>query len=335
MSGALSDGPPPRLPRPRPSPLRRVRRPPVRDLRRHHARAEGARLHRPRAGAAVCPAHRPRAERADAHLPRPLQAPLPRPSATPTTATGAGSRIEQAIERLLVLDGVLMDPSLTWLGTEREKRAYFGGAAGPRPARQRVSALWSSAARHGRPSATSQTSCPSGTPNTGARTCSSTRCTPWTWCTSACSCCATSSCCTRCRSGPSACCCPRPLARHADSFRWATRAALATPLEPYLRTELLWYFELTSRGSVDEWRRHADRMREARRAFRGPKFIALRRLWQAFGETELYGTTSHVLLDQMERDRGRVEVRGGGPRLRLSPVTGGAETARKGGPPRG
>ena len=89
---------------------------------------------------------------------------------------------------------------------------------------------------------------------------------------------------------------PRPLARHADSFRWATRAALATPLEPYLRTELQWYFEMTSRGTVDDWRRYADRMREARRAFRGPKFIALRRLWQTFGETELYGTTSRVLL---------------------------------------
>ena len=47
--------------------------------------------------------------------------------------------IEQALERLLVLDGVLMDRSLTWLATEREKRAHFG-AAGPRPARQRVSA---------------------------------------------------------------------------------------------------------------------------------------------------------------------------------------------------
>ena len=36
--------------------------------------------------------------------------------------------IEQAIERLLVLDGVLMDPSLTWLGTEREKRGDDGHA---------------------------------------------------------------------------------------------------------------------------------------------------------------------------------------------------------------
>ena len=100
---------------------------------------------------------------------------------------------------------------------------------------------------------------------------------------------------------------PRPLARHAESFRWATRTALATPLDPYLRAELQWYFEMTSHETADDWRWHADRMREARRVFRGPKFIALRRLWQAFGETALYITVSHVLLDQMERDRGRVE----------------------------
>jgi len=34
-------------------------------------------------------------------------------------------RIERAIERLMVLDGVLADRSVTWLGSEREKRRYF------------------------------------------------------------------------------------------------------------------------------------------------------------------------------------------------------------------
>lgn len=33
--------------------------------------------------------------------------------------------IVRAIERLMVLDGVLADRSLTWLGSEREKRRYF------------------------------------------------------------------------------------------------------------------------------------------------------------------------------------------------------------------
>lgn len=33
--------------------------------------------------------------------------------------------IDRAIERLMVLDGVLADRSVTWLGSEREKRCYF------------------------------------------------------------------------------------------------------------------------------------------------------------------------------------------------------------------
>jgi hypothetical protein len=33
--------------------------------------------------------------------------------------------IARAIERLMILDGVLADPAITWLGAEREKRCYF------------------------------------------------------------------------------------------------------------------------------------------------------------------------------------------------------------------
>jgi len=213
---------------------------------------------------------------------------------------------EQAIERLMVLDGVLMDPSLIWLGTEREKRTHFGalrgldlrdneyprlvfGRAPKQTVRYFPDKLPIGHAEYGR---THVFLYPVHAVDLVhfslflLRHQQLMQALPfWTIRVLL----------------------PRPLARHADSFRWATRAALATPLDPYLRTELQWYFEMTSRATVDEWQRHADRMREARRAFRGPKFIALRRLWQAFGEIALYVTTSRVLLDQMERDRGRVE----------------------------
>src|SRR5688572_7901512 len=33
--------------------------------------------------------------------------------------------VDRAIERLMILDGVLTDRSVTWLGSEREKRHYF------------------------------------------------------------------------------------------------------------------------------------------------------------------------------------------------------------------
>ena len=38
--------------------------------------------------------------------------------------------IARAIERLMILDGVLADPTLMWLGTERTKRRYFIGLRG-------------------------------------------------------------------------------------------------------------------------------------------------------------------------------------------------------------
>lgn len=40
--------------------------------------------------------------------------------------------LDKAIERLMIVDGVLADRSLTWLGSEREKRAYFRARVGDR-----------------------------------------------------------------------------------------------------------------------------------------------------------------------------------------------------------
>jgi hypothetical protein len=47
--------------------------------------------------------------------------------------------IDRAIERLMVLDGVLADRSVTWLGSEREKRRYFNELLGDTPPGRRVS----------------------------------------------------------------------------------------------------------------------------------------------------------------------------------------------------
>ena len=40
--------------------------------------------------------------------------------------------LDKAIQRLMILDGVLADRSLMWLGSEREKRAYFRARVGDR-----------------------------------------------------------------------------------------------------------------------------------------------------------------------------------------------------------
>ncbi len=141
--------------------------------------------------------------------------------------------IEQAIERLLVLDGVLMDPSLTWLGTEREKRTYFGalrgldlrdneyprlvfGRAPKQTVRYFPDKLPIGHAEYGR---THVFLYPAHAVDLVhfslflLRHQQLLQALPfWTIRVLL----------------------PRPLARHADSFRWATRAALATPLDPYL-----------------------------------------------------------------------------------------------------
>jgi hypothetical protein len=40
--------------------------------------------------------------------------------------------LDKAVERLMIQDGVLADRSLTWLGSEREKFAYFKERVGDR-----------------------------------------------------------------------------------------------------------------------------------------------------------------------------------------------------------
>lgn len=101
---------------------------------------------------------------------------------------------------------------------------------------------------------------------------------------------------------------PRPLMHQARSFQWAPQTTLASPLHMDQMPELLWFFEVTSRADESELRQHAERLRAARRVFRGPRFIALRRWWHQVGDAPLYVVKSQVLRDQMERGRGAVEV---------------------------
>ncbi len=83
---------------------------------------------------------------------------------------------------------------------------------------------------------------------------------------------------------------------------------LASPLHMDQMPELLWFFEVTSRANASELRQHAERLRAARRVFRGPRFMALRRWWHQVGDAPLYVVKSQVLRDQFERGRGAVEV---------------------------
>ncbi len=100
----------------------------------------------------------------------------------------------------------------------------------------------------------------------------------------------------------------RPIALGPNQRTWAAQMTLASPLHMDQMPELLWFFEVTSRADTSELRQHAERLRAARRVFRGPRFMALRRWWHQVGDAPLYVVKSQVLLDQMERGRGTVEV---------------------------
>lgn len=215
--------------------------------------------------------------------------------------------IEQALERLLVVDGVLMDRSLTWLGTEREKRVHFAALSGfnlrdteyprlvfGRAPRQTVRFF--------------PDKLPIGHAEYGRRHvflypvhsvdlvhfCLFLARHHWLlsalpfWTIRV--------------------LVPRPLMHHARSFKWAAQMTLASPLHMDQMPELLWFFEVTSRADASELRLHAERLRAARRVFRGPRFIALRRWWHQVGDAPLHVVKSQVLGDQMERGRGTVEV---------------------------
>lgn len=215
--------------------------------------------------------------------------------------------VERAIERLLVLDGVLADRALTWLGTEREKRAHFAAQSGlnlldiqyprlvfGRVPRQTVRFFPDKLPiGHGEYGRTHVFLYPVHAFDLvhfclflarhhwflNALPCWTIRVV-----------------------------CPKPLMHHARSFLWASQTTLASPLHLNQLPELVWFFEVTSRADASDLRRHSERLRAARRAFRGPRFIALRRLWHQLGETALLVVNSHVLRDQMENGRGIVEV---------------------------
>lgn len=213
--------------------------------------------------------------------------------------------VEQAIDRLLVLDGVIADPSVTWLATEREKRAHFAAVSGldlrddayPRlifgtPPQQTTryfpDKLPIGHAEYGRRHVFLY---PMLRPDLVHFSLFLLRhqqlligLSCWTVRVLL----------------------PRPLAHLVRSVDWAASQALATPLRPDHAHELLWYFEATAGGRTPG-HPDASRFRDARRLFQGPRFIALRRLWQAQGVLPVLYTASHVLRDQMERQWGLVE----------------------------
>lgn len=213
--------------------------------------------------------------------------------------------LARAIERLMVLDAVLADRSLQWLGTESEKVAYFARTTQLRPSELPL-------LKFGDPSDETIRWFPYKLPigvNGDGRThvflYLVTRKSPVDF--------------------------RAFLQRHAELFRalpeWELRVLvprhfnrtgavfgsaameeLARPLGLGARDELSWYFRERQRlehgGAVED----VGRFEECAKVFRAPRFRALYRLWKKEGDGLVYSTVSRVLGDAIQRRTGRVAV---------------------------
>lgn len=99
---------------------------------------------------------------------------------------------------------------------------------------------------------------------------------------------------------------PAHLSKAAPLFESAVSEELATPLHLRSVEELGWYFK--QRRAQDSGAPIADgkRFKEAAREFHAPRFRALYRMWKRQGDPVVHGAVSRILDDAMRRERGRV-----------------------------
>lgn len=99
---------------------------------------------------------------------------------------------------------------------------------------------------------------------------------------------------------------PRHLAAAEAAYGQAAWEELASPLRPAIADELQWFFTRVAQpptSKEQEWRRWV----QARRAFGAPRYRALYRTWLKVGRSCVDATISHTLADALERGAGRVE----------------------------
>jgi hypothetical protein len=208
--------------------------------------------------------------------------------------------LARAVERLMVLDGVMADRTPTWLGTEYDKVSHFTTQAGVR--------------RHDLPSLTFRSEdqetvryfpdkLPIGVGEDGRTYIFlylATQSTPMEF---------------RLflerhaellRSLPAwtiRVLVPRHLTEAATLHRQAFVEQLTKPLPTEVVDELRWYFEACRDGGVDL----DERYYRAQTAFAAPRFRALNRLWWLSGAQVLDAVVSPVLADAVARGTGSLE----------------------------
>jgi hypothetical protein len=214
--------------------------------------------------------------------------------------------LDKAIERLMILDAVLADRSLTWLGSEREKRAYFKARLGDRLRDHEYPRLVFGKA----PNQTVRyfpDKLPVGFEKHGYRHVFMYL-----------------------AMGPSLMefrifllrhlellnalshwtirvLFPRSLAGAMDTFENAAYDHLAKPLQPSVAEELQWFFRRSHPAGHTASGGDERRFRGARKEFGSPRFTALRQRWIEEGDRAIWLASSPVSRDALTNQRGSVE----------------------------
>jgi hypothetical protein len=214
--------------------------------------------------------------------------------------------IERAIERLMILDAVLADPSVTWLGAEREKCRYFKQHLGDRLRDDEYPRLVFGK----RPNVTVRyfpDKLPIGYDGDHrrhvfmflARSPSPmdfrvfilrhlelfNALSFWT---------------IRVLFS-------RPFAGSMEAYRKAAYELLTMPLTPSQTEELIWFLRQPQPVALDASVADRVRLQAAQRAFRSPRFAAIRRYWIAEGNRAVFLAASPVARDTLDRRRASVE----------------------------
>jgi hypothetical protein len=214
--------------------------------------------------------------------------------------------IDRAIERLMILDGVLADQSVTWLGSEREKRLYFKQRLGDHLRDDEYPRLVFGK----RPDVTVRyfpDKLPIGYDGDRRRHVFmhlARSPSPmdfrvfilrhlellnalgfWT---------------VRVLF-------PRSLAGSMEAYRKAAHELLTKPLTPLETEELIWFFRQPELSALAVSAADRGRLQAARRAFRSPRFAAIGRHWIAEGNRAVFLAASPIARDTLDRRRASVE----------------------------
>ena len=100
---------------------------------------------------------------------------------------------------------------------------------------------------------------------------------------------------------------PRSLAASMDAYRNAARELLAKPLIFSETEELMWFLRQPQMPDQKTSATDRARLQAARKAFRSPRFAAIRRHWIAEGNRAVFLAASPVARDTLDRRRASVE----------------------------